>query len=440
MRRPDGEPRYTYHTHLTKASMSALLIDCLKQYLEPEVASRLESDPSVLRDAQLYLHDLLINEQLLSTDSFTSTSANTPQQRTITEEIAELDSSLRQLQVKLAALTNANRDLIIDVGQDLRSVNNKIEIRLEAEVNAILLNLKDLSFKWDASSKIKAAERLMANNSVLFNIDSILDILELPTLCRLCILQGNYQEALEVSMMVKMLVIKFPNLQTFRLIEDKIKLELQVMVRGLIKLLNTNLKQSNILKVFQILNRPDLVQMANGLGSELSGATTEAGIREKTLKVVYLNSRFRFITTEIAALRPLLKFKKMTYLKRYIEVYREHLFNSLSIYYAIFRSGKLENNEEEDKFLTHAYVKSLVQLLIVELQKHLPTSEELLDPELASQRDSVIVQLIYLCKSLDKYGLDFESMLTWELCLSNPPSISQDIWSKNLMKVKKFRS
>lgn len=424
--------------------MSGLLIDTLKQGIDPSLSQQLEENDGLREIAESYLQDLLINEQLLSTDTFTTTSEldGAVHHKTLTEEIAELDLSLRQIDLQLAALTNSNRDLIVDVSQDLKDAQNKIEVRLEKELSAMVINLKDSHIRIDTRSIEKHTSSISANNSILTNVDSVLDILELPTLCRLCILQGNYQEALEISTLVKMFIIKFPKLVTFHKIRDQIDRELQLMVRGLIKLLNTNLKQSNILKIFQILNRPDLLQ-STGDAELNSGLKALSKLREKSLKIIYLNSRFKFISSEVDTLKPLLKLKKMSYLKRYIEIYREYLFNSLSIYYAVFGPGSLNSDADEDKLLVNTYIRNLVNLIIVELRLHFPVSSESRaddDLDFASRRDGVILQIIYLCKSLDKYGVNFESAITWNLCMKEPILITEEDWNRNLAKVKKFRS
>lgn len=416
--------------------MSGLLIDTLKEGLDPAVAAELDASDTLRHEAETYLQQLLVSEQLLSTETFTTTSDDN--KATLTQEIAELDLALRTIEIQLAALTNEQRDLIVDVSQDLKTASTKIAGRLGAELSAMLLGLADAAhMRMDSRVADRLSAAILGSNAVLMNIDAILDILELPTLCRLCILQGNYQEALEISTMVKMLRIKFPALATFAQLDAQIRTELQLMVRGLIKLLNTNLKQSNILKIFQILNRPDLVDIAGAGADPLSPA-----LRERALKIIYLNSRFKFIHSEVSNLAPLLKLKKLTYLKRYIEVYREYLFNSLSIYYAIFRANTLDAHDDDDKFLIHSYVSSLAKMLVEKLRTHLPDVAGRADDDLdlSSQRDGVILQVIYLCKSLDKYGINFESTITWDLCLREPVLISESDWTRNLAKVKKFRS
>lgn len=428
--------------------MAALLIDSLKDLLDPALVESLSSNDSLRQEAEEYLGGLLSNDQLFSTEQFTAATSTNSESRPVTlvEEIAELDQALRQIDLKLASKATENRELIVDVSSDLVDVASQLEFRLKNEAQAILSGLREVGSDGKSSSRNSVKIHLnglqdnviSSSSSLLLKMDSVLDVLELPTLCRLCIMQGNYHEALEVAMLVKMHVIKLPNLSTFKVLEKKIDIELRAMVRGLVKLLNTNLKQSNILKIFQILNRPDLISIAAQNSNDMSSLSPE--LRERALKIIYLNSRFRFITTETSTLKPLLKLKKLTYLKRFIEVYREHLFNSLSIYHAIFRTTMLESETDKDHFLALSYVKSLVKLLLLELRAHLPANANEDDFDFRSQRDGVILQLIYLCKSLDKYKLDFESTVTVDLCCTEPILVSEEDWSRNLSKVKKFRA
>lgn len=414
--------------------MSSILLDTLKDGLDPGLAGMLEKDPELKKDTQQYLEELLVNSELLSTEMFTSSTES--KGKNLVEEIAELDHQLRQIELQLATIANENRDLIVGVTEDVKLVHNTISEELNKNIAAMKQGLEN-KIAVDNKAVKKVSQAISANNSILHNMDSILDIYELPTLCGLCIMQGNYQEALEILTLVKMLTVKFPNLKTFKQLQTQVDYELKLMVRGLIKLLNTNLKQSNILKIFQILNRPNLVA-----SEEDENDQTISG--NKTLKLIYLNSRFKFIMNEVASLQPLLKLKKLTYLKRYIEIYREHLYNSLSIYHAIFLSTGLKSDTNDDKLLLHMYIKKLVYLMVEELRTHLPKVQEgentADEVELNSLRDGVILQVIYLCRSLSKYSLDFESLITWELCIKEPSLIAQEDWARNLAKLKKFKS
>lgn len=416
--------------------MSSILLDTLKEGLDPGLSAMLEKDQDLKKDTQKYLEELLVNLELLSTEMFTSSTES--KGKNLVEEIAEFDHQLRQIEIQLASIANENRDLIVGVSEDVRHVQNTLGDELNKNISAMKQGFES-KIAIDNKTVKRIGHAISANNSVLRNMDSILDIYELPTLCGLCIMQGNYQEALEILTLVKMLVVKFPNLKTFKQLQVQIDNELKLMVRGLIKLLNTNLKQSNILKIFQILNRPNIVTSEDD--DDASDSTISGN---KTLKLIYLNSRFKFIMNEAASLKPLLKLKKLTYLKRYIEIYREHLYNSLSIYHAIFLSTGLKSDTNDDKLLLHMYIKKLAYLMVEELRTHLPKASEdesnADDVDVNSSRDGVILQVIYLCRSLSKYGLDFESLVTWELCVKEPALITQEDWARNLSKLKKFKS
>lgn len=412
--------------------MLTLLLQTLAEGLEPRLAGLLE-DPALRLEAEKYLLDLLLNDDLLSTDSY-KTSASETGPRTLTEEIAELDNAHRHTNMQLAAVANENRDLIVDVSSNIASIHSQIGLGLSNELQLVQRALDSVPSRFQVQLSEKLDGSIAVNNAVLANIDPVLDLLELPTLCKLCIVQGNYQELLEVSLLAQTLVIRFPKLTTFQRIHWQVQQELGLMVRGLIKLLNTNLKQNNILKIFQILNKPDLVGHTSGPR------------KDRFLKMVFLNARFKFITNEIANLAPLIKFNRLTYLKRFIEVYREYIFNSLSVYFAIFGSSHDDSPDSacDDTILISQFVKNLVALLSDALYEHFPLliSKDTQTDDLDSnaQKDGVILQIIYLCKSLVKYNVDFEAIITWELCYRPNPLISEDDWLRNLAKVKKFRS
>mmetsp|Transcript_6953 Transcript_6953/g.8646 ORF Transcript_6953/g.8646 Transcript_6953/m.8646 type:complete len:442 (-) Transcript_6953:19-1344(-) len=441
--------------------MSGILLDTLLKDLDPNLIEFLESNSELRQTSEQYLVDLLINDDLLSTDTYTTTSksSNTDasnvegQAKTLTEEIAELDLQQREIKMQLASITNNNRDLIIDISNDLTSIREDFSSGFDKEINSMIkiLDMENSNGdKFQIPENEKLNNSMITYNSILSNIDSVLDLLELPTLCKVCILQGNYQESLEISILVQTLVIRFPNLTIFQKIHHQVEQELKLMVKGLIKLLNTNLKQNNILKIFQILNKLDLLNYntSSAISSSVNITSNKKLQKDKFLKIVYLNARFKFIINELSNLTPLLKFNKLTYLKRYIEIYREFIFNSLSIYYAIFRYSPISSDNkikhEEDNLLISQFIKNLASLLAEEIKKYLPEliapsdNEDNIDKQ--TQKDGLILQIIYLCQSLAKYNVDFESLITWELCYRNNAILSEEEWLKNIAKVKKFRA
>lgn len=415
--------------------MSLLLLDTLIEGLDEENVQLLNENPDFYKDSENFLLDLLINDNLLSTDPFTTSTTpstagdnnnNTSHRKTLTEEIAELDSSQHQINTKLSTLTNTNRDLIIDISNDLQYVNHQLTNEYQQYLDSLLKMLgNDLKID-PIISQFNVKSNISINNTILYKIDSVLDILELPTLCKLCILQGNYQESLEISIYIQSLVIRYPKITLFRQIHEKIDYELKVMVKGLIKLLNTNLKQNHILKIFQILNK----LFDSNINSDL------------ILIKIFLNSRYNFIINEVSSLKPLIKFNKLTYLKRYIEIYREFIFNSLSIYNIIFKNNNNNQQQQQDDALINQFIRSLVDLLCQEFKLYLPDiktqkTDDSYESEidLASSIDGLILQLIYLCRSLSNFQLDFEPIILLELVTSDN-LITESDWLRNLSKVK----
>lgn len=441
--------------------MSNLLLDVLRNDLNQEL------DPAMEAISNEYLNELLTNDELLSMDQYTTTttnsenlaatsSASAASGRNIVEEIAELDLQERSLNLELSSITYKNKDIIVDVSSDLQTINKLLFQEFAEEVNSMEKAVTTdpsttPSLKSTLSVNIneKIYKTIETNNNILSNIDSILDLLELPSLCKLCILQGNYQESLEISMLVQSLLIRFPGVYIFHQINQQVETELKLMVKGLLKLLNTNLKQNNILKIFQILNKLDLIQSSDS-------TETKKLQKEKYLKIIYLNSRFKFIVNELNSLQPLIKFNKLTYLKRYIEIYREHIFSTLSIYHAIFTAAKSSStssavssasSSDDDTLLINQFIRNLVALLttvfktyyneIDDTSASTPTKEE--EIEKVAHQDGLLLQIIYLCKSLAKYHVDFESVIIWDLCYSSD-LITEADWKRNLKKVKKFKS
>lgn len=413
--------------------MSLLLLETLQEGLDDEYIQLLNLDSTFAQDAEKYLLELLVNDDLLSTDPYTTASGESSyHKKTLTEEIAELDMSQHEINAKLSTITNSNRDLIIDISNDLQFINHQITKEYSNHTENLVKSITgEFRIDLSTSNHFNLKTNVSINNTILNNIDSVLDILELPTLCKLCILQGNYQESLEISTYIQSLMIRYPKITLFKTINEQIDYELKVMIKGLIKLLNTNLKQNHILKIFQILHK---------LFDDNENQIID---NESILIKIFLNSRFKFIINEISSLKPLIKFNKLTYLKRYIEIYREFMFNSLSIYNIIFKNKNKSQHKQKQKqiILINQFIQSLVKLLCQEFKQYLPDikTKKIDDSiesefELKSSIDGLILQLIYLCRSLTGFGLDFEPIILLELVCDD--LIPESDWLRNLSKVK----
>lgn len=438
--------------------MSEILLETLIKDLNEEQIKYLNSKSEVRQSCNEYLHDLFSNHDLLSIDSYTTTTVKDKKEQTLAEEIAELGLSQRKLGQILGDLSNKNRNLIIQLRRNLSLVNDTICSQIEREINTTgKIITQELHTKSEHhSSNIfqnlsgdGVRKSISTNKLILCNVDSVLDFLELPALCKFCVLQGNYQEALEVSILAEGLLLRFPKFEIFRKIYEQTQNEIALMMKRLIKLLNADLKQHTISKIFQTLNRLEFFASDTSNSSEVFSIVDSSQSRpqkDKFLKLAFLNGRFKFITSEVENLSPFLKFNKVTYLKRYIEIYREHIFGSLSIYHSLFATPVVSLKHQEvnsiDQYLTSEFVRKLATLLSDDLVKLLPqirnNQHDSLDSRI--QVDGLVLQIIYLCKSLLKYNQDFENILLGRLVYANEPILAEKEWLTNLGKVKKIRS
>lgn len=426
-----------------------ILLSTLVLGLDPTLQQKITDDPEIREESKKYLQDMLLNTEFLSTESYTANttaSKSSNRKRTLTEEIAELDEHQRRLSLKLISMTNEKQDMIIDVSNDISLIRERLDKDFNevanSMINTIGMSNSNNSHIFEVQKNEKLTSSIKSDSTILSNIDSVLDILELPTICRLCILQGNYQEALEVSMLVQSLTIRFPKISILNKILKQVQIELKQMVKGLVRLLNTNLKQNQMVKIFQILRRLDVL---NGdlIGiSETYGNVLDGGFKDKFLKLIFLNSRYKFIYSEIQNLQPLLLYSNLTYVKRAIQVFREHLFSSLTIYSTIFESPhKLEKNHQfETDTLVAEFIQNIVLLLIEKIRIYFNDAIDNVDDVVKTQKDGILLQLLYLCKSLSKFGVDFETVLIHELCYGVDKIIAEEEWLRNLAKLKKLRA
>ncbi|CCE82846.1 Piso0_002597 [Millerozyma farinosa CBS 7064] len=426
-----------------------ILIDTLVSGLDPTLQQKITSDSELRDESKKYLQEMLLNTELLSTETYTTnttTGRSSDRKRTLTEEIAELDEDQRKLGLKLISITNEKQDMIIDVSNDISLIRKRLDKDFNdvtnSMINTIGMSGSNNSHRFEVQRNDKLNSSIKSDSTILSNIDSVLDILELPTICRLCILQGNYQEALEVSMLVQSFTIRFPKISILNKILQQVQVELKQMVKGLVRLLNTNLKQNQIVKIFQILRRLDVL---NGdiIGiSETYGKVLDRGVKDKFLKLIFLNSRYKFIYSEIQNLQPLLSYSSLTYVKRVIQVFREHLFSSLTIYSAVFEGPhNLEkDNQFENDTMVSEFIQNIVLLLIEKIKIYFNDTVDTVDDVVKSQKDGIMLQLLYLCKSLSKFGVDFETIIIHELCYGKDNIIAEEDWLHNLAKLKRLRA
>lgn len=101
------------------------------------------------------------------------------------------------------------------------------------------------------------------------------------------------------------------------------------------------------------------------------------------------------------------------YLKRYIEIFREHSFSTIQTYRSIFPTNNTSTpvtDKEDDTVRLPSALASfplhLVGLLMETLQMYLPNVTD------SAARESLLVQVLYAANSLGRLGADFSMMIS----------------------------
>lgn len=448
---------------INERKMSDSLLDILLESQGSDLSLKIKNDNNLRQICKQYLQDTVVSDRLLSVDTYTTTTTDEKnkdeeeRQTTLMEEIAELEQQNRNINSELTAIANDKREIIIDINNDLYSLHDKFIPQFDSNILSIEKCLASLKFighggtyEYSDALRVEISDHLKGqitmDSSVLSNIDSILDLLELPTLCRLCVLQGSYQEALDISAFVESLRIKFPKLFIFHVINNQLEKELKVLAKRLIALVSSNIKSNTLIRIFQTLGKLDFLNFESDSMNTQDLTEEEELRKEKFMKIIYLNGRFEFIQSEISNLTPLKKYNRLAYLKRFIEVYRELIFSTLSSYFSIFYtlSSFLDVREknENDGILIGQFIEQLATQLVDEIYIHLQdylNDHRIDDLEKRTQKDGLILQILYLCRSLTKYNVNFECIILSEL-IYRRHFFSEQEWMKNVEKVKKFKA
>mgnify|MGYP004705223089 CR=1 FL=1 len=313
---------------------------------------------------------------------------------TIIEQIAELSNESlmidKEIALRLCGKDNSMKDLKLMIDA------NNTYIESFETLDSIISYCEDMIEENPLSSWIKEIPNLNKNqeskntshnsnndddvSKILYNLDNVIQILELPSITNTLIKSANYSECIEISSFIQRLSIRYNDLEIISHIKENVSYEINDMVKRLSNLLSGNLKQSSIMKIMSYLKRiiPD----------------------KWKLKTIFLNLRYKFIIDEFDTLIPLKNSKLVEkYLKRVLEVFREFTFQTVITFESIF---------DKDTEMIHSFIISIVNSLMNILDENLINIKE-------ESIDSTILQLLYCSQSLARVGGDFTSILLHRL-------------------------
>ena len=291
-------------------------------------------------DAQMATLEKQVRAQLIDNKDYVTNTILSKSRDTImlekigyeVEQLWELNSSnadKNEAATAPAAATTDNDSLLDEFLNETTDDASNTASKTKSKNNAdddefyrALQTLRQRVMKKNEMSKVNSTASLA---SIFENLSSITDLMELPSLAQTCIKTGHYQEAIMLYTHTTSLKTKFPDSSIISDISASVQDAVgTTMLTGLVRLLCTNLTINSIKKILQYLIAiPPFSE--NNLDA---------------LLIVYLASRLQFIQGEIESYsseetnvnNSLLEISA----KRQIEVIREHIYMSLTVYSKIF--------------------------------------------------------------------------------------------------------
>ncbi|KAF9906320.1 conserved oligomeric Golgi complex component [Linnemannia zychae] len=195
-------------------------------------------------------------------------------------------------------------------------------------------------------------ERQHVFSSILATHSQLLEVLEIPLLMETCVRNGYYNEALELASHVQRLVLRYPGIGIIHEIDTKVAQGKEMMLVQLLAQLREPIKLPVALRIIGFLRRIGsfkgqlhLVEeddhTVKPKGSSLftsSGAAALGAAEDETpLKMLFLKSRGLYMNLQLSKV-VYHKGDSFAYLKKYIDVTRECLFDIMTYYKSIFGS------------------------------------------------------------------------------------------------------
>lgn len=225
------------------------------------------------------------------------------------------------------------------------------------------------------------------------------DLLELPQLMDTCVWNGYYAEAMDLAAHVRLLQVRYPHLPVVETIQTQVQASSDLMLIQLISHLRQPIKLAAAMNVIGCLRRMDVFASERELRMVFLRCRHSCMQQrlEKIKKPINDTATGTTGATVATTISTNTSQESFDYLKRYVDVMREQMFEMATHYMSIFSS------KETDTLLPD-YMTQLVMQIQQTLKDHLASIDD------TSALASLLTQLQYCGMSLGRVGLDFRSL------------------------------
>lgn len=234
---------------------------------------------------------------------------------------------------------------------------------------------------------------------VLEQHDKLYDVLSLPMLLESCVRNHSYNEALLLANHATTLAQRFPSNPLIQSVKGECDSRVQAMLAQLLSMLR---EQAKLPALFRAVNFLRKMEVLNEQELALAFLTGRGAYLESALKAVDIERR------SVEGDRDKDKETYARFLKKYVDVWREGVYDVVTQYTTIFLERAPSTSASPPAHLhmllrmfTTQHLQALLALLR-EILPHIP------DPTLLN---SLLTQLTYCANSFARVGLDFKPLL-----------------------------
>ena len=387
-----------------------------------------------------------------------------------TTEPQSLAQSSHTVNLSLQALANRSNKSVITAANSLGTLHDSLPLVTTEAIqlrNAVpILDDEAVRFSTTYSKSGQNATLDRRKKAMLLarNVDRLSDILELPTLLSTTIASSsiassganttsgmNYSNALDLFAHIKRLQILYPSSEIVKSVLAEAEDAMKDMTSNLITSLRSqqNIRLPAALRMIGWLRRvaPDLSIGGNETSRRVTAHATQ---EEGSFGALFLVCRLANLLSMLEALAPLRDLadqeserrlqdkdepsrqvkrnerktsisrargeaylsgqQSERYLKRYIEIFREQVFATISMYKNIFPSDTDKADTQDAGGILplppalQTFPMHVVDLLMESLNKYMPNIKD------GSIRESLLTQVLYTAGSLGRLGADFGLM------------------------------
>lgn len=368
---------------------------------------------------------------------------------TLTHEPAALQTQAHHLTSSLTTLTHTSYPTFISLHKTTTCLSSSLE-SLSASLHSLLSSslpaLEDTASEWRQRTETVIEERKKAR-LVLDQHDKIRDLLDIPLLIDTSVRNGYFSEALSLASHTKTLA---ESIHPPPAVLVSIQAEVQHSMSQMLTLLLATLHEPHrklpaLWKAVNFLRRMEVFNGDDQVDAEEHIAVAFLGGREACLKTA-LDNCGRDVQGLVKGPEPNLGERELEevarYLKKYIDVWREGVYDIITQFSTIF----LERAPGNSTIPTCTQPLSALHTLLTTyanyvLTCHLLPSLHLFLPVLSglpSSLPSLLTQLTYCATAFARVGMDFRGVLGGIFCSAISGGVAKqiraagDAWNKQV--------